>query len=147
MGIKLKNKSEFLIDAFSLPGTQAAGTHKACLVIPFACQLKAIYGKLGTAGTTGTQSNDIKKNGTSIFSGATKLDFATGVTAATYGALSTNPTTFVKGDILTMDVASVHSGVAAIDLCILLVLQKTKASGPVGAMLTDSLGPELDAGV
>ncbi|MCI0348998.1 MAG: hypothetical protein L0Z53_06190 [Acidobacteriales bacterium] len=125
-----------------MPGTQSAGTNKRFFLVPFACRLKAIFGKLGTAGTTGNQVNDINKNGTSIFSGATKLNFATGATAATYGALSADPTDFAKGDVISVDVDSIHT-IAAVNLGLVLVLQRSLGPSAVATTLTDTVGPDV----
>jgi hypothetical protein len=138
--IRLKNSSEFLVD-LSVPGGQVATNGKRTFLIPFACTLKALYAKLGTAGTTGTQVNDIHKNGTSIFSGAVKVDFATTVTAATYGALTTDPTTFAKGDVITVDVDSVHSTPGE-NLNLLLVFSRKQS--PPAAMETDTIGNDAE---
>jgi hypothetical protein len=135
--IRLKNQNEILVD-FGVPGTQSAAANKQVFVVPFACQLKAIYGKLGTAGTTGSQVNDINKNGTTIFSGATKLNFATGVQAATYGPQTANPTQFAKGDILSLDVDSIHT-TPAVNLALVLVLERVNSGAKVSATITDDI--------
>lgn len=134
--IKLKNREEFLID-LSVPGTQTAAADKRTFVVPFACRLKAIYAKLGTAGITGNQDVDINKNGTSILSSANKMRFATTVADPTAGSItfSTDPTTFDKGDVITLDVDAIHSGTAAKNLNVLLVLQRLKVSGPVSTQI------------
>jgi hypothetical protein len=135
--IRLKNQNEILVD-FGVPGTQSAAANKQVFVVPFACQLKAIYGKLGTAGTTGNQINDINKNGTTIFSNATKLTFATGVQAATYGPQTANPTQFAKGDILSLDVDSIHT-TPAVNLALVLVLERVNSGAKVSATITDDI--------
>lgn len=139
--IKLRNRSEFLID-LSVPGTQTATTNKRTFVVPFACQIKSIYALLGAAGTTGSQIVEIKKNGTTIFSNATKLTFATTVAAATYGPLTADPTSLAKGDVLTVDVTQIHT-TPAVNLNLLIVLQRFRATGLVPATVTGGIG--LDA--
>lgn len=141
MSIKLKNTGEFLV-ALSAPGAASVGA-KFSFLVPFACQLKAVFGKVRTAGVTGTQNSDIQKNGVSIFSGAGKVDFASGATAAAYGPLSANPTQFVKGDIITLNITAINT-TPAVDTSILLVLQRLRGTGPVGAMVTDSVGAEAE---
>ena len=140
--IKAKNLGELIISVPNLAGNQATGA-KYTFVVPFPCQLKAVHAAVRTAGTTGTDSTDIQKNGTSIFSGGTRVDIATGVTTITYGALSANPTTFAKGDIVTINVISVHT-TPAVDKAITLVFQRLRGTGPVGAMLTGTIGPEAE---
>lgn len=139
--LKLRNMQEIIVN-LSVPGTQSAAADKACFVIPFACQIKAIFAKLGTAGVTGNQIVDVNKNNTTIFSGATKLTFATGVQAATYDGQTVNPTQFAKGDILSVDVDSIHTTPAK-NLALVVVLQRLKSGGRVGATQTDTFG--LDA--
>src|SRR5882757_5314174 len=98
MSIRLKNRAEFEDLQCGQAGVTTAVAITA-FVIPFACVLKGILARAGTAGTTGTSNTDIRKNGTSIFvSGATAIQFASGSTTPTYGAMgATNPPTFVKG--------------------------------------------------
>ncbi len=141
MSIKVKNLGELIVD-LSVPGTQSAAAEKQCFVVPFACQLKAVYAKLGTAGTTGNQDVDIEKNGTSILSSTGGIRFAT--TAADPNAITftTDPPVFVKGDIITVDVDAVHT-TPAVNLALLLVLQRKRSTGPVGATITGGIG--LDA--
>jgi hypothetical protein len=134
--IKLRNLDDFIED-LSIPGTQSAATHVKTLLIPFSCTLSAIYAKLGTAGVTSAQIVDIMKNGTTIFSSAVKLTFATAVTAATYGPLTTDPPTFIKGDIVRVDVTQVHT-TPAVDLNLLLVF--TRSIQASGAVQTDTFG-------
>ena len=138
--IKIKNTGEFIVD-FSVPGTQTAATNKKFFVLPFACILKAIYGKLGTAGTTGSQINDINKNGTTVFSAAAKQTFASTAVDPTYSALSVDPTAFVKGDNVSIDVDSIHT-TAAVNLGVILVFQRLRGTGQVAATVTSGVGPE-----
>jgi hypothetical protein len=60
------------------------------------------------AGTTGVATIDIKKNGTTIFSTTITIDSAekTSRTAATPPVLTASPTTFAKGDIITVDIVT-----------------------------------------
>lgn len=139
--IRSRNVEEFIVD-LSVPGTQSAAANKATFLVPFACSLKAIYAKLGTAGITGTQTVDINKNGTTIWDSTPKLSFATTVAAAGYDAFATDPTTFAKGDIIGVDVDAVHSGTAAKDLNLLLVLKR--GGNNVGATQTDTIGADAE---
>lgn len=140
--IKIRNQAELVLD-LGVPGTQSATADKQVFVVPFACQLKAIFAKLGTAGVTGSQIIDVNKNGVTIFSNATKLTFATAVQACTYGPFTADPTQFAKGDIITVDVDQIHTTPAK-NLALVLVLQRTnRAVGRVTATQTDSIG--LDA--
>jgi hypothetical protein len=146
MGIKLKHRAELEDLQAGQPGTMTAATITV-FVIPFACVLKGILARLGTAGTTGTSNTDIRKNGTSIFaSGATAIQFASTVATPTYGAIAAaNPPSFVKGDVVTVVNTVVHT-TPAVNLAIALVFQKQAGSGVVAALITDSLGPEAGFG-
>lgn len=141
MSIKLRNIGEFTFNV-SVLGTVATGL-KSGLLIPFSCQLKAIYAKSRVAGTTGTQTVDVLKNGTTIFSGAVLINEATTATANTYGPLTVNPTTFVKGDQVTINVATVNTTPATDWVCI-LTFQRQKGTGLVATMLGDTVGPEAE---
>lgn len=129
MGIKQRNRDDILVN-LSVPGTQSAAVNKQTFVVPFACRLTHIYALLGTAGTTGSQIVDVNKNGTTIFTGATKLTFPSTVAAATYDTFSTDPPVFVKGDRITVDVDSIHT-TAAVNLNLLLVLTRSRRMAPV----------------
>ena len=133
--IRLKNTKDFVIQ-MSVPGTQAVGNDLEVNLVPFAGQIKAIYAKLGTAGTTSTQVTDIKKNGVSIFSSG-GLSFATGSQACTYGALTQNPTQVAQGDILRIDTTAINTTPGK-DLAIFIVVEKLPG-GQVAAMLTDAV--------
>lgn len=141
MSIKIRNIGEFMVQ-LNVPGTQAASASAvvATAIVPVNGIIKAVWGVLGTAGVTGTQTTDVKKNGTTLVASGTLLSFATGVTAATYGTLSTNPTTVAAGDIISVLTTAVHSGTAAKDLNLLLVIERLRGSGAPGAMITDGIG-------
>lgn len=138
--IRTRNRDEFLVD-LSVPGTQSAATHKRCFVVPFACTLKGLYSKLGTAGTTSTQITDVNKNGTTIFASATKISNASGSVDPTYGTFTGDPTTFAKGDVITVDVDQINT-TPGVNLCILLHLQR--GSNRIGAVQTGSIGADAE---
>lgn len=138
--IRLRNQEDFVVN-LSLSGTQttvttANGGRKISPPLPHSGVIKAIYAKLGTAGTTNTQTTDIQKNGSSIAATGTALSFPTGVTAATYNALTTNPTPVAVGDILAAVNTAVHS-TPAVDCAIAVVIQRERAADLITAMLTD----------
>ena len=134
--IRLKNRNEFLVFA-GKAGAAATGAYFT-LKLPFACDLAAIDGKVRVAGTTGTQTTDIQKNGTSIFSGAGKLDFASGATAATYGARTADPTAFVKGDILTFNITAIHT-TPATDTAVSVTLRRSVSQPKAVSTITDAV--------
>lgn len=142
--IRTRNLDEIVVD-LSVVGTQSAATNKRCFVIPFACQLKAIYTKLGTAGTTGNQDIDINKNDTSIVSSANKIRFASAAQDPTAASITftTDPTIFAKGDIVTVDVDAVHT-TPAVNLCLILVFQRVRSAAKVSKTVIDGIGPEAE---
>lgn len=111
--IAFKNHGES--ECLDLGFNSATAGAKFNILFPFACVLKAIYASIGQAGTTGTMEVDLQKvpaaggAAVSIFSTAQKLETATGTTTVAYGALTTNPTTFVKGDQLVINVTTAHT--------------------------------------
>jgi len=138
--IKLRQTEELLI-RLDNPKAQAADLNVAQFLVPFACRLKAVFAKLRVAGVTGTGTYDVNKNGTTVYSGS-KIDFATtAVDPTAYNAFTTDPTTFVKGDVISVDVDAVHSGTAAEGFMLLLVLQRGKASQPASTE-GGGIGPE-----
>lgn len=140
MSIKLRNIGEFVVQ-LNVPGTQATSANVvATAIVPFNGIIKAVWAVLGTAGVTGTQTTDVKKNGTTIVASGTLLSFTTAVTAATYGTLTTNPTLVSAGDILSVVTSGVHSGTAAKDLNLMIVIERLRGSGAPGAMITDGIG-------
>ena len=115
---------------------------------PWAGFIKAVYAVFGVMGTDGTGSPtqdviaDIKKNGTSIFSGAGKLNWThanqvgtanTPSAASTYGALTTNPTAVAKGDLIQLDITQILNGTTPTqptDLTVYVVLTRGNKSAP-----------------
>jgi hypothetical protein len=141
--IGLKSRYEFEDFSAGCPGTLTTSSLCGIYVVPFACQLKGVLARLGTAGGTQATIVDIQKNGSSIFSGATKVNFAASSQTPTYGALSVNPTTFVKGDILKIAVTQVGSTPGPADLALGINLQRLRGSF-VSAMVIDGVGPEAE---
>ena len=143
--IDRRRESDLLVE-LNVAGTQTAATDKACKVIPFACELIGFLAALGTAGVTGSQVVDIHKNGTTIFSKSAKITFATTVATMTAFASDetavTSPVQFAEGDVVTLDVDSVHSGSAAVNLCVTLLFRRTGVGGikKVSAARTGSIG-------
>ncbi|KKM91630.1 hypothetical protein LCGC14_1226590 [marine sediment metagenome] len=134
--IKLQDRDDFKV-FISVPGTQTTGK-KFVIVAPFAGWIKAAYARLGTAGITGTQTVDINSGGSSIFaSGGIAFTTGRGGTAA---ALTANPTSVAKGDFLDISVDGIHSGTAAVDLSVVLVLTRTKPAGTLFAAIEVSVG-------
>lgn len=142
MAIKLRNHAESEDFQAGQPGNMTVATITT-YVLPFACVLKAVLARAGTAGTTGTSNTDIRKNGTSIFaSGAAAIQFATTSATPTYGAMAAaNPPTFAKGDVVTIVNTVVHT-TPIVNLSIAVLFQRFRAAGPVAAVIFDGFGVE-----
>jgi len=138
MSIKVKNRCEFEDFAAGCPGTLTTGSLCGIYVVPFPCQLKGVLAALGTAGTACTV--DILKNGTTIFASG-KIAFGS-TTTPTYGTLTNNPTTFVKGDIVKVTCSTITGSPA--DLGLALNFQRTKASGPSAQTQLGSIGADAE---
>ena len=144
MGVRVRSRSEFEDLQAGQPGNSTVASITT-FVIPFPCVLKGVLARAGTAGTTGTSNTDIRKNGTSIFaSGATAIQFASGSTTPTYGALAaTNPPVFAKGDVVNIQNTVIHT-TPIVNLSIALNFQRLRGSGVAAATQTDTLGVDAE---
>lgn len=144
--IRVRNQDDLVVDV-SVVGALTTG-RKYAVTVPFACFLSGVYARVGTAGTQGGGGTtlptvDINKEGTSVFSSG-GITFASGSRAASYAAFSTNPASFAKGDLLSVDVDVLFNGatpapVQPSDLGVNLVLRRTKPA--------ETLTDKLDNGV
>lgn len=150
--IKVRNLGEERIE-LQKAGVAASANNVDNFIVPYAGYIKAVMAGFGTMGTDGTGSPtqdivlDIKKNGTSIFSGATKINFShakqvgtanTPILADNFGALTTNPTLVNKGDFLRLDITQLLNGTSPVqpsDLIVHVVIARGPTS-PSAAMLT-----------
>jgi hypothetical protein len=150
--IKVKNLSEIIIP-LKKSGSAAVANNIDNFTSPVTGRIKAIFATFGVMGTDGTGAPtqdviaDIKKNGTSIFSGAGKINWAhagqlgtanTPTQASAYGALTTNPTLVNKGDFLRLDITQILNGTAPTqptDLTVFVVIERSRGASPVSAML------------
>lgn len=80
-------------------------------VMPFDGYFTDVGATVDTAGTTGTMTIDINKNGTTIL--PTKISIATGVKTSrsntTQPVLNPNTRNFIIGDIITFDVDAIQT--------------------------------------
>ena len=150
--IRVRNLGEERIE-LQKAGAAAVANDIDNFIVPYNGFIKAIYAVFGVMGTDGTGAPtqdviaDLKKNGTSIFSGATKINWAhagqvgtanTSTSASSYGALTTNPTAVKKGDFLRLDITQILNGTSPTqptDLVVHVVISRGPSS-PVAAMLT-----------
>jgi hypothetical protein len=142
--IDVRKQSDFILH-LDAPGTQTAATNKAFKILPFACELIGIVSRLGTAGTTGSQVVDLNKNGTTIFSKAAKITFATTVATPTAFASDetaiTAPVQFAEGDNVSFDVDSIHT-TPAVNFSLVLLFRRTGVGGvkKLGAAQASGIG-------
>lgn len=141
MGIVLHDVNEYVLE-LSVPGTQTQADHLEVNIVPYDGTIRGIFARLDTAGVTGTQTTDVLLNGTTIFSGATLINFATGVKVPTYGAFTVNPTVVKKGDTLRLNNTVVHSGTPAKSLATMINIRRGRASS-IGTD-TDSVSKRSD---
>jgi hypothetical protein len=105
------------------------GTSKNLFSVPSVLngfKLVSVHAEVQTAGTTGTLTIDINKNGTSMLS--TKLTVDSGETgsdtAATAAVIDTGQDDVSTYDVITVDIDSIHSGTASIGLTVTLEFNK-----------------------
>jgi hypothetical protein len=145
--IQVRNLAEERIE-LQKAGAAAVANDIDNFIVPYNGYIKAIYAVFGVMGTDGTGSPtqdvivDLKKNGTSIFSGATKLNFShalqvgtanTSIAADNYGAMTANPTKVSKGDFIRMDITQILNGTSPTqptDLICHVVFTRGYASAP-----------------
>lgn len=142
MGVVVHDQNEHMFN-ISVAGVQTVANDLAVVTMPWPGVIRGILARLDTAGTvSGTQITDIKKNGTSIFSGATKLNFAAASKSPTYGAFTTNPTVVAAGDTLTLHTTAVN-GTPGKNLSVLITVRRARASSQ--GTDTDSVSATSDA--
>jgi len=78
----VNTRPEFLV-TLNLAGAVSASTLAQTLAVPFDAELVAVTGVLGTATTTGSLVLDVKKNGSTVYTGAN-----VGAAPATFAAAS-----------------------------------------------------------
>ncbi len=142
MGIVVHDQNELVLE-LSVPGAQTVADDRDVKVVPFDGWIRGILARLDTAGITGTQTTDVLLNGTTIFSGATLINFADGKKIPTYGALTTNPTKVKKGDTIRLNTSAVNSGTPGKSLAVLITIRRGRASQM--GMDTDSVSQSSDA--
>jgi hypothetical protein len=117
--------TEAFVQRFVIAGNiSAAGTDVANAFVamePYRVIGSDLY--VGTAGTTGTMTIDINKNGTTMFT--TKPSLATTVSYSPTPFTSDSATSLALGDKVTLDIDTVHT-TAAIDLYVQLYVFPTR---------------------
>jgi hypothetical protein len=132
MGIVLHDENEYVME-LSVAGSQSVAADLEVMVVPFPGTIRGIFARLDVAPTgAGTQVTDIKITNaagsqTSIFSGATKLNWAVTSRIPTYGALTTNPTVVAKGDTLSLHTTTAGA-TAGKNLAVQITIRRNRAS-------------------
>lgn len=106
-------------------GVATTGVSKtAAVVIPTPCILVKAFIYAKTAPTGAALIVDINKNGTTIWSTqGNRLQLAAGATTGNQNLFNTS--TFVEGDVLTIDIDQIGSGVAGQDVTVILLMRTT----------------------
>lgn len=109
----LDNKAFYINNRIVASGTNCAvaSTVGGDYVMQYAGYISAIGATVDTAGTTGTMTIDVKKNGTSIFYTKITIDTGSKTSRSYVGApvLDTSQITFAVGDIFTFDISTVQT--------------------------------------
>lgn len=144
--IYLRNEGDYVVKMKikGLLSTSGAQSYDFSEPMPFAGYIKAVWAYENTAGTTGTESVDLTKNGSSLVSSGTLFTFATTSKIAGYGTPTTNPPTVAKGDILALSVTTVHTSTAGTDLVAAIVIGRQRGVAPAGIQ-TGTYGADSDA--
>lgn len=150
--IKIKNEQELIFE-LRKAGAAAVANDIDNIVAPANGFIKAVFAAFGVMGTDGSGAPtqdviaDLKKNGTSIFSGATKINFShakqlgtanTPILADNYGALSSNPVPVNKGDFLRLDITQILNGTSPVqptDLVVYVVFARGYTWAPEATLL------------
>jgi hypothetical protein len=109
---------------FSVTGTVAVATGKSRIYLEGNYTVETIRAAVNTAPTGAALIVDVKKNGTTLYTGGTGRP---SIAAAGFSANGNSPAvaTFQAGDYMTVDVAQVGSTVAGADLTVTVRLRKT----------------------
>lgn len=123
MGIRIKNLHNYILDLV-YPGTVATGSNKAVAVAPFAGKISNVFATMSDPGTGATSAVfDVNKNGTTIFSAATKITVAATTGVQSYSALTSEPTNVAAGDIFTLDCDT--KSTTGTNACVSIVITRT----------------------
>lgn len=151
--IKIKNVAEYTENLRAVGAAAQTTGDKDSFIAPAAGYIKAIVVAAGVMGTDGTGAPtqdyiaDVKKNGTSIFSGATKFNFShakevgtanTPILPDNIGALSSTPVAVAKGDRITLNVAQILNGTSPVqpqDLNAWIVFTRGNGWSPEATLL------------
>lgn len=145
--IKMKNCGDFVAE-LTISGAQATGTTasaRTSCIAPFAGRLSTIFGRLGTAGVTGTQTTDVLVNNVTLVSSGTLLSYATTAVIPTYntGNLVTNPPFVNKGDVITLQNTAIHT-TPANDQAVYITIERQRSGSMAEAMQSDTVGADSD---
>jgi len=109
--------SDPIMSSFAGPVTTSTGTYR--YYHPTSTNITGVYISLGTTSSSGSVVIDVKKNGTSIFSGT----YPTIAASSHLSSLVSITSALTPSDYLTIDVTS--AGVGAADLNVYIVVEAT----------------------
>jgi hypothetical protein len=109
--IKSQIELELEVAASDESTALTTGTSKLTFYWPFGASVTEIFIGLTAQSTSGSVTVDVNKNGTTVFSTNPSIDANedTNLTG-TVGSLSSNPTSFSKGDKITIDIDAAGTG-------------------------------------
>lgn len=139
--IRLKNQGE-LFETLSAPGTQTVSANSIqTLICPYTnAFVSAVIARLRVAGTTSTQTTELRKNGTAIGGGGVPtFSFASGQTVPTYN-VGTTAVTATKGDTFALVTTAVNT-TPGVDLTVVVTFSKQRELYPGDG---PSIPPQVD---
>lgn len=150
--IKMKNCGDFVMElTVSGAQTTTAGSPQCqtSALVPFNGRISAIFARLKTQGTTGTQNVDMFQNGTSITGASGILNFASTAVIPTYTTSNItttvgNPPKVSKGDVISCLNKTIHTGTAANDLSIYVTIERQRIGTFNDTVQTDTVGSDSD---
>ena len=95
------------------PAVAVADANTASFIVPFDGFIENIHAEVRVAGITGAMIADLNKNGTTIFAASEKITFGAAVAPSDYSLLTAGAEQVAKGDMISLDIDSIHSGTAA----------------------------------
>ena len=107
------------VGTFAQEGTLVAGTGVSRFRFPFAASLAGVSAAVGTAPTGSSILLNVRKNGTTLFSGAERPEILAAANATTAEMVPASAA-IVVGDYLTVDIDQIGTTAAGSDLTVFI---------------------------
>lgn len=127
MGIRTKNLHNKILE-LKVNGTLSATTNLNSVMVPFYGFISNIVATFSSHGTGANPILDVNKNGTTVFSAATKITGNTGSSTFGYSDLSSDHFGVSPGDIISLDVDT--GGTGAVNALVNITISKTPVKQP-----------------